>query len=441
MKKGAFLLITILCSGCFSHPSSNSDETKVIKYTYGHLDENTMPIMGYLGLYPNLGLNIVEQYQYAKESGINVILLGWGYSQNSTNVELYKALQYAEDNDIKLIINDPSLFEAKDDQFKELFESRNYAKYKSFGGFNIKDEPQNYEFSEINRKRKLFNKYVGDEYIFYVNLLPIDSFDYDSETSVNYIDHMVNYFDAMENPKYISYDFYALNGESPNIKKNYFRNLDVVSNFAIENDIAFQNFALVTEHTVPVMGYDYRNPTYEEISWEVYSSLAYGTKGINYFCYQQPNNNSDTSGHYLNKGGSFINVDGERTETYYLGQKVNKYIKRIESILMNSTKVAMMKHETGKLNAKIEGSFVEEYGKIKSFSSENDIILSVFKYQNKEIYFVCNLDFINSTEFTLKLSEELKFNAYVPDIDNFNLNGKEIQYNLSPGSAILLETI
>ena len=429
--------LLLLCAACTSQ-SQNIEPIVPIKYVYGNIDENSMPILGYVA--PKF--NNEEQYRFVKEAGINVLIASTYYVENGDNNELLKTLDYAERNGITILINDSSLFETPEEAFLEKFNAREYRNRSCFGGFSIKDEPQLYEFKQLKKQRDLFKKYIGDEYMFYVNLLPIDSYDNERHSDADYIDYVMNYVTMMDNPKYVSYDFYGLDKEFPNIKENYFRNLSCISNLALENGMAFQNFPLVTEHDVPSMGFDYRNPTFDEIFWEVNTSLAYGAKGINYFCYQQPSGDSDVWGRFSGRGGSFIDNDGNRTETYYYCQSINQYIRLIEPIMMNSNRLAMLKHETGTVSAKLYGDFVESYGNVASLDTKDDALLSVFEYKDKQIYYLTNTSIENDAEIDIHFQKKKSFNLYSLE-GNRNIDEavNSLKFDLLPGHAVLIEPI
>ena len=428
--------LAFLCTSCSYN--TNTSEIIPIKYVYENIDENTMPILGYVA--PKN--NNEEQYKFVNEAGINVLIASNTYIEDGDNKELLKTLEYADKYNITILIKDPYLFESNEDVFLDKFNSREYKNHPCFGGFFIQDEPQLYEFKNIKKKRELFNKYIGDRYMFNVNLLPIDSYDNERHSDADYIDYVMNYIMMMNDPKYISYDFYGLDKEFPNIKENYFRNLSCISNLALDNSMAFYNFQLVTEHDVPSMGFNYRNPTFNEIFWEINTSIAYGAKGINYFCYQTPSNDSDEWGIYSNKGGSFINLKGERTETYYYCQKINQYIRSIQSILMNSNRVAMIKNESYKMTAKLYGNFVDNYKDVSSMTTSDDALLSIFDYKKGQIYYLINTSIVDDANIKIDFKKKKSFKIYNIDGNSEIIKPtNSLSFVLEPGHSVLVEPI
>lgn len=88
-------------------------------------------------------------------------------------------------------------------------------------------------------------------------------------------------------------------------------------------------------------GQVWRNPnTAEEMSWQVYTALAYGVKEINYFTYWE-HNNQDIDGECMT--GSMVRYpdSGEdstksvKTELYTLVQNINSEIKKFDHVFTN----------------------------------------------------------------------------------------------------------
>jgi len=112
----------------------------------------------------------------------------------------------------------------------------------------------------------------------------------------------------MVKPKYISYDNYSLMKDG-SLRAGYFENLEAVRNVTLKNNIPFWNIVLSNAH------FDYAEPSYAGLCFQLYTTLAYGGKGICYFTYYAP----QTGNYRL----APIDQFGHKTATWYLLQNVN----------------------------------------------------------------------------------------------------------------------
>ncbi len=82
-------------------------------------------------------------------------------------------------------------------------------------------------------------------------------------------------------PPILCYDHYALL-EGGGLRGGYFANLEAVRRAGLKHDLPFWNIVLTAAH------FNYREPTAADLRFQVYTSLAYGGKGIGYFKYFTP---------------------------------------------------------------------------------------------------------------------------------------------------------
>ncbi|NOX56722.1 MAG: hypothetical protein GXP27_20200, partial [Planctomycetes bacterium] len=122
-------------------------------------------------------------------------------------------------------------------------------------------------------------------------------------------------------PLVLSYDHYCLlkNGSD---RPDYFENLELIREYALRSGVPPWNIILVTPHL------GYRDPTAAEMRWQVYTSLAYGMKGILYFTYwTHPS---------LAKQGRMAIVDpqGKPTKRYPVVKQLNAEMKTLGKLLL-----------------------------------------------------------------------------------------------------------
>jgi hypothetical protein len=82
-------------------------------------------------------------------------------------------------------------------------------------------------------------------------------------------------------PPILCYDHYALL-EGGALRGEYFANLEAVRHAGLKHNLPFWNIVLTAAH------FNYREPTAADLRFQVYTTLAYGGKGIGYFKYFTP---------------------------------------------------------------------------------------------------------------------------------------------------------
>jgi hypothetical protein len=174
-------------------------------------------------------------------------------------------------------------------------------KHRALEAYYIKDEPSAGEFGKYAELVAYLHK-KDPARLAYINLLPI----YASETQLGilsntfdktkikypahlhgvgledknilvYLEHLRRFITIVK-PDLISYDHYNLfeSGDG----QQYFLNLALISQVAKEAKIPFMNYVQAGKYLK-----DWRLPTAKEIRFQVYTTLAYGGKGISYFTY------------------------------------------------------------------------------------------------------------------------------------------------------------
>ena len=117
------LISSLLCA-CTKKEEIEVPQVELLKYTFADMDEDVMPISGWVAPSSLVNLNTLEQYQILKESGLNCIYdLYEQYGITMTRVdnqgvshsyyakdEIYKALDYASQVGIKYFVRDSTLW-------------------------------------------------------------------------------------------------------------------------------------------------------------------------------------------------------------------------------------------------------------------------------------------------------------------------------------------
>jgi len=151
----------------------------------------------------------------------------------------------------------------------------------------------------------------------YINLFP--NYAHPSQLGTANYDEYVEKFVADCKPPIVSYDHYALM-EGGRQRPEYFANLKSVRRVALKNNIPFWQIVLTCGCL------DYRVPNETDLRFQVYTSLAYGARGIAYFKYF-----SAAVGNFRNGP---IDQFGNETETWPILRRVNKQIEHLAPTLL-----------------------------------------------------------------------------------------------------------
>ncbi len=152
-----------------------------------------------------------------------------------------------------------------------------YRDHPALWGYYLSDEPHLRMFDNLGDLTKAFLERDPD-HVPYINLFPNYAAP-DQLGTIDYREHVRRFVERVR-PPLLSYDNYSLmeTGDRP----EYFTNLEIIREEALRGGIPFMNIILSTPH------FNYRDPSAEDMRWQVYTSLAYGAKAITYFTYKTP---------------------------------------------------------------------------------------------------------------------------------------------------------
>ena len=139
-------------------------------------------------------------------------------------------------------------------------------------GYHLIDEPSNGLFPALRRWKDTIAK-VDPKTVSYINLLPVGA----------NLDGIAMYeeFANVVKPTFLSYDHYTLHDDG-NMGDSFYTNLETMRKVAMKHNLPFWNIVLSNSH------FRYADVTVGGMSVQVYSSLAYGVRGLSYFTYFAP---------------------------------------------------------------------------------------------------------------------------------------------------------
>ncbi|MBF0431010.1 MAG: T9SS type A sorting domain-containing protein [Fibrobacteria bacterium] len=199
--------------------------------------------------------------------------------------------------------------------------------HSSLFGYLLSDEPNAEWFPELAYCARLIEELDPDRLPF-VNLLPYWASS--KQLGASSYDEYVSSFIETVKPKVLSYDCYSLYSDGKTDNNKHFKNMEIIRNYALLHNIPFWNCPLSVGH-----GGVYREPTEGDLRWQVYTTLAYGGKGLEYFSYWA----SETWGDY---GNALVDLNtNEKNHKWYYAQKINGEVQTLAPMLksLKSSKV------------------------------------------------------------------------------------------------------
>lgn len=266
-------------------------------------DEARIPVLAWVG--PPPAQANVGRYRELADCGFTHSFSGFANIADMT-----RALDAASQAGIKLLVSCPELQSDPQGTVKRLKD------HPAVGGYFLRDEPAATDFASLSRWAKGIEA-VDDRHVVYINLFP----DYatpqqlGTHTYRQYVDRFVKEVPV----QMISFDYYPIIDHS--VRPSWYANLETISAAANSVEKPFWAFALSLRH------YNYPLATVAHLREQVFSDLAYGAQGIEYFTYWSPGDLG---------GDSPIDAAGKRTPVYDRVKTVNAEIRGFSQVFFGS---------------------------------------------------------------------------------------------------------
>lgn len=336
-----------------------------------------IPILAWYGIPPEQ--TTLTRYQELKESGITLNLTSFPDAESMS-----KALDIAEKAGIEMIVSCPELKTNPKETVKR------FMHHPAVAGYMLRDEPGRADFPELGDWAKKIRA-VDDDHFCYLNLFP----NYANEQQLGtktYQEHVNLFIDEVP-IQLLSFDHYPVIGDS--LRPGWYENLEIFSEAARKAGKPFWAFALSVAHG------PYPIPTIAQLRLQVYSNLAYGAQGIQYFTYWTP---IDTTWKFNNGP---INPEGKRTEVYDRIKLVNTEIKNLSGVFMDSRVISVA--HTGKSIPAGTKPLVNLPQPIKALKTEGaGAVVSVLKNGVNSYLIAVNRDFRNTMRLFIDCDEQVK---------------------------------
>lgn len=375
-----------------------------------------------------------HEYAKIKDCGLNFVN-GFHYRENDYT-HLMEILDYCEENDLKFFTDRTvvvdEILEYSKNPSPELLKKftddiKPYKDHPAFVGELLMDEPGKPLFEAIAAFSLAFDKLYPDK-IAHVNLFP--TYATGGIQAINYEDYINSWIET-QSPKHLSYDSYALLTDDT-IIEDYFYNLDLIREKTKVKKIPFWTFI----QTLSIAGTpgvpDKREPSEIDIRWQVWSNLAFGAKGIQYFCYWTPGSGKEQFGDAL------IGLDGEKTVRYEYVKKLNSDINAIGKILLTCDAEGVI--QSGMGNYQMYNP-LDKFGDIESVLSNGSIVGCFTSNAGDEKVLITTLTPDKEADIVLHVNDKVTTvkvwrNGKMHEI---TVEGNQLDFQVAAGEAILVE--
>ena len=291
-------------------------------------------------------------------------------------------------------------------------------------GFFLRDEPDAPSMPGLGKLAAILREAMPDKWP-YVNLFPyrvsperLGTKDYDS-----YVRLLVK---TIGQP-FLSYDNYSLvNGD---MLDYFYVNLEIVRRLSLETSAPFWNCILANSH------FNYMEPSDATFNLQVYSTMAYGGRGIQYFTYFAP----EIGNYRLAPVDQF----GNQTATWDMLRRINNQIHALAPTLIGLHSTGVYHYpdvpEQGrplaasKLIRRVE--MTQRY--VRPPVAGRFLIGEFADNRNRPYFLIVNKDLRNSFQFQIDLKQEgrklVRISPYSGKEEPF---GREMDW-LAPGAGIL----
>ena len=260
------------------------------------------------------------------------------------NADAMAALELAEKYGLKHYVLNSNIYniERNENNYQWLDDFAELATYtlsKAFAGHFLADEPQSGNWFTTDELTELVNAYKAYKAAFpdseaFINLLPRDSSQFTSESLYEdyidtYIETIALDYNGVPGTGYVSFDHYPLHDDG--ITSTHLRNLELIAEKCRDNNLELRTYIKASttgDSDRSIRATENKN----DLMFQIYSALAYGSKEIIYYQFTDHNVVDGTPGDGVISGTSL-----NKENVYNWTKEVNNEVLNLSSAYMNFT--------------------------------------------------------------------------------------------------------
>ncbi len=415
MKIIHLFILTLLCLACNSYSNN--------------MKQNPLANKFYTGAYNAPPKNQLTQKNIndIAEAGIDVIVAG---GDSECPESIHTLMNFAEKAGIKVIPIDYRWIKTIEKPTAKTLAAtikkivRDYSNNPTLLAYGIYDEPDAGLFPTLSAYAKEFEK-NDSAHPPLINLLP--SYGSPIQLGASNFREYIREYIKIVNPLVLSYDYYPFR-DGVTLFDGWHNDLKIVREESRNSNIPFWIFVQSEGITGGL-----KVPTREEIFWQANTALAYGARGILWFCYWTPPYHPDSKlpeKHF----SAMIDINGKKTPVYDYVKEVNHFLQKAGKQLADWDNKYIARYKSGKLISKK----IFPVGNVKDGNS--DLIVGAFT-KNKNVRVVFSNDSCSkNAAFTFIPGKIFKF---VKIIDTFHAKiiqkNNALKFEIKPGGCSVIE--
>jgi hypothetical protein len=195
-------------------------------------------------------------------------------------------------------------------------------------------------------------------------------------------------------PDVLSMDHYPMMQPKADSRSSYCANLEVLRAESLRAGVPFWNFF----NSMPFG--PHFDPSEHSLRWQMFTSLAYGAKGLLYFCYWTPR------GDEFAKGGAIVTAEGRKTRHYDQARRLNAAVKALGPSLMKLTSTGVVR-VSGDAEAAAQALAGTPIAKLAG-GSTGEYLLGQFRHADgRRAVLLCNCDYLWTSWPTVEFGADL----------------------------------
>ena len=409
---GAVAFVALMLGAC--QPQNKelgaTDLTKPHVYTNPTGDE--FPILAWFSLRPEEHLKenplTKERYEEMAEAGFNI-----SFSHFASAEDVEQALEASQGTGVKILVTCVEMYDDTENTV------RRFRHHPQTVGYFLRDEPVCADFPYLTTLAENIRK-ADDTKLLYLNLFP----NYVDRAHLGTLDYATYVRQFIEEVKlgFVSFDNYPVTFDG--VRDMFYSNLADVAAESKKAGVPFWAFSLATAHD------PYPVANRAAMRLQIFSSLAYGAQGIQYFTYTTP------MGTIWNFHNAPIDENGQRTEVYDLVAEINHQVQALSKVFLGAEMIKVC--YTGENIPSFRERLTEEDlpKQISKVESDGEgLLVSHLKNGEKHYLMIVNRDIYKSQRVTVEAAEGVV--RIMPDGREVAANKYSPSLYVEPGDMLL----
>ena len=354
-------------------------------HIYTNPTGDEFPILAWFSL---LGDQVTaKRYEEMAEAGFNISFSHFGSAE-----QVEQALEASKGTGVKILITCAEMYDDTENAVKR------FRHHPQTAGYFLRDEPTGADFPALAKLAEDIRK-ADDTKLLYLNLFP----NYVSPEHLgaeSYADHVAQFIRDVKLGM-VSFDHYPVVFDGVR-RDNFYANLEDVAAESQKAGVPFWAFSLSTAHD------PYPVADRAAMRLQIFTNLAYGAQGIQYFTYTTP---LGTSWNFHNAP---IDEKSQRTEVWDRIAEINHEVKALTKVFLGA-EMLKVRHTGESIPAGTvalaEGDLPKQITKVEA--DGEGVVVSQLKNGTKRYLMVVNRDIYKPQRVTVECAAEVM--RYLPN--------------------------